>query len=373
VGNRFLFAVCWALLAVVSVGWGQGAEYGDAPEYDPAILATSVLYTGFEILPFFPTVENFEGDDWLIAHLNPFSGVFLGQVASSEGEPLVVDRDDDDGLLTQELAPAETQGVELLVTVPPDYTPGTPIYLNALFDWSQNGAWAGSVRVQGVDVPEWAIRNLRLDRPPYNLVEPGVYRIVVAVTAGRGGNVWARFTVTTEPVPISPETGEWHGQGRFRVGETEDWIVSVKTGHRGLGVPEGIPLPPVYRPGSRQTRPGPASQRVGDPLPPAERHRRSREIKKGNNGVGNGIDPQPPGNPPCNDCVGTGPGNPGNKGGPEDKIAGKGGEKGECPGCGEKGKGGGEGKGKGKGGSKEGGGKGDEGDGKGKGKGKGKG
>jgi hypothetical protein len=35
---------------------------------------------------------------------------------------------------------------------------------------------------------------------------------------------------------------------------------------------------------------------------------------KGNNGVGNGEDPQPPGNPPINDGPGTGPGNPGNKG-----------------------------------------------------------
>jgi hypothetical protein len=35
----------------------------------------------------------------------------------------------------------------------------------------------------------------------------------------------------------------------------------------------------------------------------------------GNNGVGNGVDPQPPGNPPVNDGPGTSPGNPGNKGG----------------------------------------------------------
>jgi len=32
----------------------------------------------------------------------------------------------------------------------------------------------------------------------------------------------------------------------------------------------------------------------------------------GNNGVGNGLDPQPPGNPPPNDLLGTSPGNPGN-------------------------------------------------------------
>jgi hypothetical protein len=36
----------------------------------------------------------------------------------------------------------------------------------------------------------------------------------------------------------------------------------------------------------------------------------------GNNGVGNGPDPQPPGNPPINDGPGTGPGDPGNRGGP---------------------------------------------------------
>jgi hypothetical protein len=35
----------------------------------------------------------------------------------------------------------------------------------------------------------------------------------------------------------------------------------------------------------------------------------------GNNGVGNGFDPQPPGNPPINDGPGTRPGNPGNRGG----------------------------------------------------------
>jgi hypothetical protein len=37
---------------------------------------------------------------------------------------------------------------------------------------------------------------------------------------------------------------------------------------------------------------------------------------RGNNGVGNGLDPQPPGNPPINDGPGTSPGSPGNRGGP---------------------------------------------------------
>ena len=33
-------------------------------------------------------------------------------------------------------------------------------------------------------------------------------------------------------------------------------------------------------------------------------------VPKGNNGVGNGEDPQPPGNPPINDGAGTSPGTP---------------------------------------------------------------
>jgi hypothetical protein len=44
---------------------------------------------------------------------------------------------------------------------------------------------------------------------------------------------------------------------------------------------------------------------------------RAMSPSKGNNGVGNGVDPQPPGNPPVNDGPGTAPGSPGNQGGPK--------------------------------------------------------
>jgi hypothetical protein len=37
------------------------------------------------------------------------------------------------------------------------------------------------------------------------------------------------------------------------------------------------------------------------------------DYEKGNNGLGNGLDPQPPGNPPVNDGPGRGRGNPGNR------------------------------------------------------------
>jgi hypothetical protein len=45
---------------------------------------------------------------------------------------------------------------------------------------------------------------------------------------------------------------------------------------------------------------------------PALAHLGSAPRLRGNNGVGNGNDPQPPGNPPVNDGVGTSPGGPGN-------------------------------------------------------------
>ena len=37
-----------------------------------------------------------------------------------------------------------------------------------------------------------------------------------------------------------------------------------------------------------------------------------KDKEKGNNGLGNGVDPQPPGNAPVNDGPGSSPGNPGN-------------------------------------------------------------
>lgn len=294
-------------------------EYGDAPECDARYPGSCVLYSGFNVQPRFPTVANFEGDDWYISHSAPYTEVFLGEVASLKDAPLVVDKDDDDGLLTRTLAACQTQGVELLVTIPKNATPGTPLYLNALFDWTRNGAWAGSSDRCGFAVPEWGIRNLRLDRAPYSLTQPGIYRIIVPVTAGAGANVWARFTVTTVPVPVNAETGEWNGQGQFTAGETEDWIVAVAVNQRALGLPPGVPPPPVVSPpgeGPQPATPGPAVKKTRDPLPDNEREEKSKDIQKGNNGVGNGIDPQPPGNPPVNDDVGTGPGNPGNKGGP---------------------------------------------------------
>jgi SdrD B-like domain len=47
----------------------------------------------------------------------------------------------------------------------------------------------------------------------------------------------------------------------------------------------------------------------------SDKHTDNGDRPKGNNGVDNGLDPQPPGDPPVNDGPGTSPGRPGNRGG----------------------------------------------------------
>jgi hypothetical protein len=74
----------------------------------------------------------------------------------------------------------------------------------------------------------------------------------------------------------------------------------------GVVVPAGDPISPSVMVS--------VFDELGFQSPTANCHRHPGSPRKGNNGVGNGEDPQPPGNPPINDGPGTGPGNPGNRG-----------------------------------------------------------
>lgn len=84
---------------------------------------------------------------------------------------------------------------------------------------------------------------------------------------------------------------------------------------RPVGPDRPVPEQPAPEP-DRPVDPGPDTPAPVDPEPETPVGPEP-ETPKGNNGVGNGEDPQPPGNPPVNDGPGTGPGNPGNKGGPK--------------------------------------------------------
>ncbi len=71
---------------------------------------------------------------------------------------------------------------------------------------------------------------------------------------------------------------------------------SIQTTASGIGNPSELINNPIFRGNSGSTASG-----------------GSGSSTKGNNGLGNGYDPQPPGNPPVNDGEGTSPGNPGNR------------------------------------------------------------
>lgn len=92
--------------------------------------------------------------------------------------------------------------------------------------------------------------------------------------------------------------GEVRKEGDYRKEGGERGAPPVKeVGERGA--------PPVKEVGERGTPPVKVGGERG--APPV----------KGNNGLGNGEDPAPKGNPPVNDGAGSKPGNPGNRGGPK--------------------------------------------------------
>ena len=87
-----------------------------------------------------------------------------------------------------------------------------------------------------------------------------------------------------------------------------------ETGNNGVGNGPDFQPPVNDGPGISPGNPRNRQSQSRSGQTPQEREGKFKEIKeKGNNGVGNGPDPQPPGNPKVNDGPGTSPGNPGNK------------------------------------------------------------
>ncbi len=94
-------------------------------------------------------------------------------------------------------------------------------YVNVLFDWNHDGVWAGSTRCSGRDVPEHVLMNFAV---PYGYDGPLSSLAPSNFAVGPvEGYVWARFSITDEPV-----VKNWNGDGAFKDGETEDYLLYVK-------------------------------------------------------------------------------------------------------------------------------------------------
>lgn len=231
-------------------------DYGDAPE-------GAVAYPSLGILGQFPTCTNV-GPAGFVFH-SAFTTSWFGLTVDSEMDgnagicpPPPYDRDecssgtDPDagllapdpytivggvvslcGLVTNPRALGTTcaqavwgSNVDILVT----NNATTPVYVNVLVDWDQNGGWGGVSQCPlNNPAPEWVLQDLQVPGP-YN----GPLSALLPLGSGfligpRSGYVWTRFTIS--PVPIGPTM--WDGGGVFPEGESEDYLLRVDEPEHG--------------------------------------------------------------------------------------------------------------------------------------------
>jgi len=100
---------------------------------------------------------------------------------------------------------------------------GQTRYVNVLIDYTQDGRWAFdplSRLLDGTPVPEHMLVNFPVPSgysgPLSGLNPPDSY------LPGKGGYVWARFSIMETPV-----SDNWDGSGTFNFGETEDYLFFI--------------------------------------------------------------------------------------------------------------------------------------------------
>ncbi|MBI1729080.1 tandem-95 repeat protein [Candidatus Acetothermia bacterium] len=213
---------------------GPLGDYGDAPDSQRA----SYDHVDPTIVAAFPSTYKSSSDPSFIVHQLAKDGIFLGKDVTLENNALEVDRDLDDGWIPNSFLTCSVVDLQIFVTIPAGATAG-PLYLNSLFDWNHDGHWADFSKCdskQGeITTAEWAIQNLRLDEEPYNLKPgfSGTISLPMILTGPLSGEMWIRFTVTTEKVdenffkPVEVGGRGWNGEGYFNYGETEDYFICL--------------------------------------------------------------------------------------------------------------------------------------------------
>jgi hypothetical protein len=247
---KMVFGLCLVVLFFVPcIGQAQPLEFGDAPE-------GALAYPSLGVFGSFPTCLTVGPLTW-IQHTN--FGAWFGPSFDFEGDgnaglcpvfgPYDADEcfvDGDAGLLfpqayTIDPTPAVVPcplgqaqpalgltcqiavwGVNIdidVVNFMPNFTEG---FVNVLVDWNQDGFWGGSALCpDGSSAPEHVLVNffpvpngfagpLSILGPPSFLIGPNP------------GYVWARITITEQPVPLP-----WDGSGSFEDGESEDYLILV--------------------------------------------------------------------------------------------------------------------------------------------------
>ncbi len=260
---------------------GIPGDYGDAPDGELS------QYTVFDPnqAAAFPSLFSDGVDARFILHRNPIGSIILGPDFTIEEDALLVDRDVDDGWIPSSFEVCSQVQLELFVRVPEELKQEDgPYYLNALFDWDHDGRWSGAsaclntndrkppIQVGtpmaqpiplGWSTPEWVIQNLRLDQPPFNVAKgfAGDVLLPFILTGPEKGEMWIRYTVTTEPidedefVPAALGGEGWDGRGDFEFGETEDYFSCLLQTRDAIfgNCSDNVLLPPTAPPVDRNS------------------------------------------------------------------------------------------------------------------------
>lgn len=194
-----------------------GYDFGDAPDGVSARYVTKP-----DVVGRFPSNARSDGP----RHTG--GGPRLGLGWTAEGSSRQVDRDSDDGA---SLEPRSCALSTLTVILDAGRVPaGSTIYVNAWFDWNQDGDWADGATGAACG-PEWGVQNARID--PATLSE----RIVLLRLRFRGGRLpdelWWR--VQAHVGESLPKAGGG-GQTGPRAGETEDRLWSAAANEVATGV-----------------------------------------------------------------------------------------------------------------------------------------
>lgn len=237
------------LFIIVSGAQAQDSEFGDAPD-------GALAYPSLSIVGNFPTCMTVSATSW-VQHYG--TAMWFGPSWDHEpdgnagGCPLFTNQydldecfsDNDAGLL---MPPSYTitgpAGSETVIPCAAQSGPlgiicntavwGTNIdisvtnswqdlggYVNVLIDWDQNGAWGGSASCATAAAPEHVLVDFYIP-PAYNgplsALAPPPFLI-----GPNPGYVWARFTITGQPL----NTSDWNGAGVFEDGESEDYLLFI--------------------------------------------------------------------------------------------------------------------------------------------------
>lgn len=220
-------------------------EYGDAPD-------SAIAYPVNGVMGYFPTCMNVVASGY-VSHMN--FGAHFGPAFDFEPEgnsglcPLFMPYDNDECFQDGDagLIIPEPYTIQSGAVVPCPGVNGTSLgnscaqavwgtdididvtnnmpnqaigYFNVLFDWNMNGSWGDIANCPGAVAPEHVVQNYIIPNgfsgPVSGLMVPNF------IIGPNGGYVWARFTISEQPVPVN-----WDGAWSFEDGESEDYLIHV--------------------------------------------------------------------------------------------------------------------------------------------------